>query len=138
MIQPLFLKISFTIIYENKMKYLALIGIFLIGLLSACSDPSDPNYDNDYNKIKELGIKEAIALANDWKFSKKEIVSFITPKELTITFPDDRKVVIALPEDEMYVAIAPWITYTHSCSTHYLSSCQGELENKTFDISVKE
>jgi len=120
------------------MKYLALIAVILIGILSACSNPSDPNYDNDYNNIKNLGIKEAVALANDWKFSKKEIISFITPKELTITFPDGRKVVTALPDDEMYVAVAPWINYTHSCSVHYLSSCQGELENKIFEISVKE
>lgn len=118
------------------MKYLSLFAILLF-IVSSCSNPNDPDYDSAYNQIKSMEIKEAIALANDWKFSKPDITSFITSKELKVVFPDERELTIALPDDEMYVAIAPYIIETHTCSTHYLSSCQGEMDIKEFSLTIK-
>jgi hypothetical protein len=117
---------------------LSILGVCIsIVLLSGCNTSTDPDYDQDYNAIKTLGIKEAIAIANDWKDSKPDITSFITSKELKVVFPDEREVTIAIPDDEMYIAVAPYIRETHECSTHYLSSCQGEMDIKEFSLTIK-
>ncbi len=59
------------------MKYFILTGIIFSFILAGCSDSADPNYDEDYNYIKTLNIKEAVALANEWKYSNKDITSII-------------------------------------------------------------
>jgi Periplasmic copper-binding protein CueP len=119
---------------KNKM----IIMTMLIGVLLFVSCEEATNYDEQFNQIKDMEIKKAIELVNEWKFSKSEIKSFITTEELTVTFPDKRKIDIGLPENEMYVAIAPYIESTHTCSTHYPSSCQGEMTEENFDIKIKE
>lgn len=120
------------------MRYFSVVAIVIFTILTACSNSTDPNYDDDYNTIKSLSIRNAIAIANEWKHSKPKITSFITPKELKIIFPDERKVILSLPEDEMYVAIAPYIDNTHTCSTHYLSSCQGEMYDENFELTISD
>jgi hypothetical protein len=119
------------------MKSLAL-SIFLIVLLLGCSHSIDPNYTQDYSTISGMDVKSAISLANDWKFSNPKITSHITPQELIVDFPDGRQVKKQLPADEMYIAVAPYINSTHTCETHYPSSCQGELTEKTFQLTAKD
>ncbi|MCC6146462.1 MAG: CueP family metal-binding protein [Anaerolineaceae bacterium] len=36
---------------------------------------------------------------------------------------------VALPKDKFYLSFAPYISQTHPCGTHNLTSCQGELVN---------
>lgn len=118
------------------MKYILLfVLLFSLGL-SSCSQSNDPNYDEDYKAIEKAGIKEAVSLANEWHYSKPDIVSFINSDEMVIVFPDGRKVTRSLPEDEMLVAIAPYINSTHECAVHYFSSCTGELKGRNFSVEV--
>lgn len=119
------------------MKYLSFVLTFIL-LVSSCSNSSEPNYNSAYEKIISKDIKEAIALANVWKFTKPKISSFITSKELKVVFPDSSEFILELPENEMYIAIAPYINETHTCAVHYLSSCQGEMKNKDFMINISD
>ncbi|MBI5324455.1 MAG: CueP family metal-binding protein [Ignavibacteriae bacterium] len=119
------------------MKTIILTLISLIILIS-CSESTDPNYDSDFATIDSLDVKSGIGLANEWKFTKSKISSHVTPIELIVEFPDGRKVKKPLPSNEMYVAIAPYIENTHDCSTHYPSSCDGELKLQTFAVTVKD
>lgn len=119
------------------MKYLVLI-LLAIFIFFGCSESTDPNYDNDFATIDSLDLKSAIGLANEWKFTNSKISSHVTTEELIIEFPDGRKVKKALPPNVRYIAIAPYITETHDCSTHYPSSCDGELKEKTFKLTVKD
>ena len=113
--------------------------LIAILMCASCEESqTKKNYDEQFTQIKDMEIKQAIELVNDWNFSKSEINSFITPEELTVTFPDQRMVKIALPEDEMYVAVAPYIENTHTCSTHYPSSCQGEMTQESFAVKINE
>jgi hypothetical protein len=121
------------------MKTLIILFFVLISIIWSCTDTAtNPDYDKDYVTISNLDLKAAISLCNDWKDSNPKITSYITPQELIIKFPDGREVKKSLPADSMYVAIAPYINETHSCSTHYLSSCQAELTGKTFKLTIKD
>ncbi len=115
--------------------FLLIFSLFFIFL--GCSESTDPNYNIDFAKIDSLDLKSAIGLANEWKFTKSKITSHITPTELIIQFPDGREVKKTLPPNEMYIAVAPYISKTHDCSTHYPSSCDGELKEITFKLTAK-
>ena len=124
------------------MKQIAILALSFISLLIflACSpgeaqvQPADPSKSTiSPTMLDKLDAGEALVLANKWKTSNPEVTSFITPDKLNFEFADKKRVEISLPDDSMMIAIAPYIDKTHSCATHYISGCQGEL----VDVPVK-
>jgi hypothetical protein len=75
--------------------------------------------------VSGKGPEEALALANKWKGNA--VTSFVTTQSVNFEFPNGSKATVALPDDEMVVAIAPYIERTHPCEIHYMSGCQGEM-----------
>ena len=63
--------------------------------------------------LKNINAVEAMAIANQWKWSKKEIKSHVTPAEVVFKFPDGKMKKIPLPKDKMVIAVAPYIRRTH-------------------------
>ena len=63
--------------------------------------------------LKNTDAMQAMAIANQWKWSHKEIKSYVTPREVVFKFSNGKVVKIALPEDKIMVAVAPYITRTH-------------------------
>lgn len=69
--------------------------------------------------VEGIDAVQAMALANQWKWTRSDITSHVTSKEVIFEFPSSsggpggtvKKV--PLPEDKMVVAIAPYLTYTH-------------------------
>ena len=60
-----------------------------------------------------IDVVEAIAIANEWKWSQKDVKSFVNAKEVVFEFADGSKKEIPLPEEEMLVAVAPYVQSTH-------------------------
>jgi hypothetical protein len=89
--------------------FILLFGITL--LVPACSGQGGGK--SDEAALKNVDAVQAIAIANQWKWSKKEIKSYVTPREVIFEFPNGRVKKIPLPKDKMYVAVAPYITQTH-------------------------
>lgn len=77
---------------------------------------------------------EAVELANAWKGS--DVTSFATSQAVHFEFPDGTEVTVPMPEDEMLVSVAPYVERTHPCTTHYLSSCQGELTDVEMQVQA--
>ncbi len=114
-------------------------GLFpLVALGCSSSSSSTASNADDRAAIAKLDVKAAIALANEWHDTKPEIKSLVTPQELDVKFPDGTEQKMPLPAAEMYVAIAPYVHTTQACSTHYPSSCKGELANATFPLTTKD
>ncbi|SOC11564.1 hypothetical protein SAMN05880501_106213 [Ureibacillus xyleni] len=105
------------------------ITLFASVVLAACSGSSEEQ--NASQDIKTL--------VNDYSIGnlKAESAS-ITSKELIVTNAEGKESTYALPEDEFFVSIAPYINETHPCENHSLTSCQGELVNETFDIYIED
>ncbi len=92
------------------MKSIVLSFILLLGLSSlfpACSSQGDEKLLNNVDAV------QAMAIANEWKWSKKEIKSFVTSRDVVFEFSKDKVKRIPLPEDKMLVAVAPYINRTH-------------------------
>jgi len=92
------------------MKSIVLSFILLLGLsslFSACGPQGDEKLLNNVDAV------QAMAIANEWKWSKKEIKSFVTSREVVFKFSKDKVKRIPLPEEKMLVAVAPYINRTH-------------------------
>lgn len=119
------------------MKKYIFLQFAIIAMLFGCSQSNDPSFDDKFDLINEAIIKEAIEIANGWRTTDPDIISYIDQILMTIKFPDGRKVTKNLPENETFVAIAPYINSTHTCSVHYFSSCQGEMFEMKIEVLVR-
>lgn len=121
-------------LYKIRQFFIFMLAIWFV---VSCDD-DEIDYNSLYVEIEKLEIKEAVGLANVWKYDYPEITSYVDNKKLNISFPDGRDLQILLPENEIYVAIAPYETYTHECQTHYISSCEAELKKSEFFIKLSD
>ncbi len=93
------------------MKSIVLSFILFLGiswLFPACTAQS-----SDEARLNNADAIQAMAIANEWKWSKKEIKSFVTSREVVFEFSKDKVKRIPLPEEKMLVAVAPYIKQTH-------------------------
>src|SRR5690625_1074421 len=84
----------------------------------------------------DLDIKELVHDYTIGEFDPDNISASINSHQLIVQENDDEKI-YDLPEDEFFVSIAPFISETHECAIHSLTSCQGELVEETFHVTVK-
>lgn len=115
---------------------------FILSLLSlfvaySNENPTSINKSNDKQlkeKLTGIDAKTAMAIANKWRIDKIDVVSFVTPDKVNFKFKDGQTISIPLPDDSMIVSIAPYINKTHTCATHYMSSCDAELKNTNIKV----
>ncbi len=122
---------------RHIMKYSIIALLLSISILGACS-VTDPDYTTQYDSLKNISILGTIAKANEFRDTYPDIKTHITPTEIVFEFPDGKKFTKSIADTLMYVAIAPYVTTTHTCSTHYPSSCNAELKQKTFKVEAEE
>ena len=99
---------------RNFLRYL---GISVIQILAtnfafqayAIQESRQPA-DIDFEKIDAI---EAMAIANEWKWSQKNVKSFVDGREVVFQFSNGKKVSIPLPKEKMLVAVAPYLQKTH-------------------------
>lgn len=48
------------------------------------------------------------------------------------------EVSVPLPDDELYVSIAPFVETTHECYFHSLATCQGELVGEPVEVTITD
>jgi len=96
------------------MKYFALCLIIVLGtsLTSQVYAFQDKEKSTDIN-LEKIDAVEAMAVANAWKWSRKDVKSSVTVHEVIFKFSDGNVKKIPLPEDKMLVAVAPYIRRTH-------------------------
>ncbi len=75
--------------------------------------------------LEGLDARAAVELANSWKGS--DVTTFATPEAVHFAFANGTEVAVPMPDDLMFVSVAPYLQRTHPCATHYMSGCQGEL-----------
>jgi len=96
------------------MKHLLPSFILLLGISSlspTCALQGDEkSAEATLNNVDAI---QAMAIANQWKWFKKEIKSYVTPREVVFEFSNGKVRRIPLPEEKMVVAVAPYIKRTH-------------------------
>ncbi|WNS46408.1 CueP family metal-binding protein [Paenibacillus sp. MMS20-IR301] len=83
-----------------------------------------------------LNIKQMVA-----DYSSRSITSesaSITSTQLIVDSGGPGEAAYALPEDEFFLSVAPYVNKTHPCATHSLTGCQGELPNEEFEVYIED
>ncbi len=62
----------------------------------------------------------------------------IRPNQLVITDTAERETTLAMPDDQFYVSIAPYVNQTHDCYFHSLTTCTGEIQNSDMHVLVTD
>ena len=100
------------------MKSLKAIFV-MVALMALVPLTANANNLKAYEEMVEnIDAVQAMAFANQWKWTQESITTHVTPKEVVFEFPSNTSPngtikKVALPEDKMVVAIAPYLTYTH-------------------------
>ena len=63
--------------------------------------------------LENVDAFQAMAIANEWNWTKKEIKSYVNSREVIFELSKNKIIKIPLPREKMLVAIAPYITRTH-------------------------
>lgn len=107
------------------MKNMVLLMLLaVIGLLSACSGDDNATVD----------IKEYVA---DLSGSNTVESASIDDRKLMVNSNGNEET-FKLPDDEFFVSIAPYLTYTHPCSVHSLTGCQGEMTEVPVQVLITD
>ena len=93
--------------------------LVVLTLMVLVALPANANNTTAYEEMVEnIDAAQAMAFANQWKWTQPSITTHVTPKEVVFEFPNNTSPngtikKVALPADKMVVAIAPYLTYTH-------------------------
>ena len=96
------------------MKFYLITLILFLGLISlfpACGLLGDEN--SPKVRLKNVDAVKAMAIANEWKWSRKDIKSYVNSREIVFEIAEKKFKTIPLPEERMLVAVAPYINKTH-------------------------
>ena len=88
-------------------------GILVIGILLISSFTLADGEIMLRQKLENANAMEAVAIANEWKWSHKDVTTSVTAREVIFKFPDKTVKRIPLPQEKMLVAVAPYIRQTH-------------------------
>lgn len=87
--------------------------------------------------LNNLSVEEIVYSLDSSKSDPIGLSASITGEYLVLT-DSSEEIKLALPQDKFYLSFAPYITENHPCSTHSLSSCQGELVNQTVNVIITD
>lgn len=95
---------------------------------------NEQNLMEKYN-LADKNIYELVYALENNEFDRSLISSSIENDKVKITI-EEELFEYNLPNDEMYISIAPYIETTHDCFSHSLTGCQGELINQEIQIVI--
>lgn len=92
--------------------------------------------NNPTPRLEDHALKQLVE-----DYSAKKVSSdsaSITSHQLKIKETDGDSLTYALPKNEFFVSIAPYINETHPCAIHSLTGCQGEMVEEDFNVTVAD
>ncbi|KQT98609.1 CueP family metal-binding protein [Sanguibacter sp. Leaf3] len=134
-------------------RRLAAVPVAVALLLAGCSSSSTPSSDAETGAP---AAADASSLLRDFGLDgmdTREVIDHLDrlggderPTDLMASIRTDevvlsdgtRETTLAMPADELYVSMAPYVDQTHDCFFHSLTTCQGELMNADVDILVRD
>jgi hypothetical protein len=114
-----------------------LLGIMVVALLALVWQFSGLNSKSilEIYQLQALSVEEMVETLETSSIDKTGLTAYINSSNLVLETKNDQESV-PLPEGKFYISFAPYIETTHTCYTHYLTSCRGELQNESFTIKV--
>ena len=130
------------------MKRAAIAAAALALALTGCS-AADPEPTADGTESQDafltthgLAAMDAVEIIDHLDRQKvterpTDLIASVRADELLLS-SDDQEVVVDLPDNQTYVSIAPYLTSTHDCFYHSLTTCLGELDNEDIQVTITD
>ena len=130
------------------MKRAAIAAAALALALTGCSaaDP-EPTVDGTVSQdtfltahgLAAMDAVEIIDHLDRQKVTERptDLIASVRSDELLLS-SGDQEVALDLPDNQTYVSIAPYLTSTHDCFYHSLTTCQGELDNEDIQVTITD
>ncbi|WP_420733658.1 CueP family metal-binding protein [Brevibacterium luteolum] len=67
-----------------------------------------------------------------------DLIASVQPDALVLTDDQERETELPMPDDEVYISIAPYLEQTHDCHFHSLTTCLGELANTEIQVRLTD
>ena len=97
------------------MKYITPSVIFILWIILLFSpDALKADQKSLMAELENDDAIQAVALANKWRWTNKNITTYVDAQKIVFKFPDGQVKTISMPENKMLVAVAPYITKTHT------------------------
>ncbi|GAA4285625.1 CueP family metal-binding protein [Brevibacterium daeguense] len=123
------------------MKRLAFASAALTLALVGCSAPTGSPQSG---LLDEFGLTgkdtvEVIEHLDELPVADRplDLMAAVRPDELVLSDADE-EISMDMPEDSMYVSIAPYAEQTHDCFYHSLTTCQGEISGESVTVTITE
>lgn len=68
----------------------------------------------------------------------QELLASVQPTTLVLSDASERELTLPLPAEDFYLSVAPFVSRTHDCHFHSLSTCLGELSNTEVRVIVTD
>ncbi|MEW6672343.1 MAG: hypothetical protein AB1427_11620 [Thermodesulfobacteriota bacterium] len=97
------------------MKYVTLSIILIISIMVFVS-PANLRADQRslMAALENADAVQAVALANEWRWTNRDIKTAVDARKIVFKFPDGQVKTVPMPLDKMLVAVAPYLTKTHT------------------------
>lgn len=106
---------------------------------SATSSTASETLLEDYG-LSGLDAREIIDRLDQTPIDDRPdgLTAQIRTEELVLGDADGAEVVLPLPEEQSYIAFAPYLTETHDCTYHAPVGCLGELRDTAVRLSITD
>lgn len=125
-------------------RFSALLAVSALAL-AGCTTPSPTVTD-----IDEVGLLAAADLAGrdvtgiidhldvlPVNVRPDDLSAIVYADQLILSTPDE-EISLEMPEDSVYISVAPFVTHTHDCTYHSLTTCLGEMRNARIEVTITE
>ncbi|GEL46201.1 CueP family metal-binding protein [Cellulomonas hominis] len=125
----------------------ALAAALLLALTAACSpSPAEPTPTavatadasaDALDTYAAMGAEDLIAALEATPLDERpaDLLASVRPHEVLLS-RDGREVAVPAPEGKHYLSIAPYVSGTHDCFFHSLTTCTGELGGEQVAVTI--
>lgn len=104
---------------------------------SVSSQTSEREFLADHG-LSGLDVRQVIERLDTMPVADRptDLLASVQPEALVLTDDQGRETRLPLPEDEVYISIAPYQDQTHDCYFHSLTTCLGELASEEVQVTL--
>lgn len=123
---------------------LVLAGMLVLAGCAATPDVSAPTTAQNgvivlaQHDLNGLDAKQIIDRLDALPVSERpaDLFASIRPDSLLVSDGAGQEVIVPMPDGEFYVSMAPYVSQTHDCYFHSLTTCLGELQNEEVHVTI--
>lgn len=126
--------------------FVAILALVLAGCAITPSGPAPSSVSSQTSErefladhgLSGLDVRQVIERLDTMPVADRptDLLASVQPEALVLTDDQERETRLPLPEDEVYISVAPFQDQTHDCYFHSLTTCLGELASEEVQVTL--